>query len=412
MLLLSWNAAGFSTTAKRIHSSYKPNNTGNEKSGRRAAPADSILEFFRRHQADIVCLQEHKIPRAQLSSRSEPLGCSTVEGYESFWSCCVDKDKRGLNGVVTYARSGLVRSADAFALRKDDLDSQGRCIMTDHGDFVLFNVYVPCSGGHSTSSKMRFLGSLRQAMKKQRENNKPVVLVGDLNITHAPLDLFWKDRVIHVNDVLNEVAMGTEKDNLPQWKTEVFQAWPKILAAFETREVRATQTTNTLTGEKFDKFRLSVLVGNQRVYLGKHESTKEYCLWNYDFSGSTYICPETDAERVASEANVISVGTLSELMAKIGGIDWDVQTQRMISTHHAGVRRTSPPRKWLNDILHEDGMVDVFRHLYPTAEARCAFQPLPALLFPLLTLVQVHLLESVHQSSLLERGHPYRLHSG
>mgnify|MGYP006940053961 CR=1 FL=1 len=33
-----------------------------------------------------------------------------------------------------------------------DLDSEGRCVVTDHGDFVLFNTYFPNYGGSEESS--------------------------------------------------------------------------------------------------------------------------------------------------------------------------------------------------------------------------------------------------------------------
>jgi exonuclease III len=46
------------------------------------------------------------------------------------------------DGVVTYAKIGTVQSADSTPLNDPELDNQGRCIMTDHGNFVLFNVYV------------------------------------------------------------------------------------------------------------------------------------------------------------------------------------------------------------------------------------------------------------------------------
>jgi exonuclease III len=48
--------------------------------------------------------------------------------------------------VATFARSGLTLAATATAFGDSSLDSEGRCIMTDHGSFVLFNVYVPYSG--------------------------------------------------------------------------------------------------------------------------------------------------------------------------------------------------------------------------------------------------------------------------
>ena len=88
MLILSWNVAGLSTTVNRIHEAYggstptkaDDENQKNVASAAKAAPnnqqaqhpSTSIASYFQRHNADIVCLQEHKIPKQQLSSRSEP----------------------------------------------------------------------------------------------------------------------------------------------------------------------------------------------------------------------------------------------------------------------------------------------------------------------------------------------------
>lgn len=360
MLIISWNIAGLSTTANRIHDAYRPPSAKH--------PSAALAAYFERHGGDIICIQEHKIPRPQLTSRSEPRQSSTVEGYESFWSCCVDDQKKGLNGVVTYARSGTVIKADAAILGSEDLDRQGRCIMTDHGAFCLFNVYAPASGGQPLAYKMRFLNALRRAMHRQRQI-KPVILVGDLNIALTKLDIYWKDRAVHIQDVLEAVASpGSEQ--LPTWKTELAEHWPKIATTLANKEVVPTKTTNTYTSEKYDKFRLAVTVDNRRVFLGKNETTPDYCLHCYDLSEWHYLDEDRGEEVLAQEANVVRLQVLAELMAKIAGVNWDEETLRLIANTEASIRRVSPTRQWLKSILEEDGMVDAFRYFYPTAEAR------------------------------------------
>jgi exonuclease III len=134
MLIVCWNVAGLSTTVNRIHSFYG-NQEGNNSKRKTSQKSNVVLaEYMKRHGADIFCVQEHKIPLSQLSTRSEPRGCSDIEGYESFWSCCVDQKKKGLNGVVTYVKKGVVPvyRANARPLGSADLDDQGRCVMTDH----------------------------------------------------------------------------------------------------------------------------------------------------------------------------------------------------------------------------------------------------------------------------------------
>jgi exodeoxyribonuclease III len=375
MLIISWNVAGLSTTVNRIHDRCQPTkNADSSNSKKKHPPSAALLECLKRHKADILCLQEHKIPLSQLSARSEPRGCSTIDGYESFWSCCVDKNKCGFNGVVTYVKSGMVVSADSAPLGSPDLDEQGRCIMTDHGDFVVFNVYVPALGGQTYSYKMKFLQALHCAMHHQRTNrNKAVILVGDLNTKHTKRDVFWKDRAIFVLDIMEEVAaenISSKKKELPSWKDQLAEAWPKIENALETKEVVSTTTVNSRTNQKYDKYRLCVVVDGRRVFLGSHESSPDYCTYRYDFRPMQYTCSETDEKMPATEGDAVCVGILAELMMKICFIEWDEKTQRMISETAAREDKISPTRKWLNAVVEEDGMVDAFRHFYPTAEGR------------------------------------------
>ena len=254
MLILSWNVAGLSTTLQRIHSDYNViNESGTSKTSfqtnatqgenqakkKNSIGAQFLTNYFSLHQADIICFQEHKISTSTITSRNEPFSCCTATpGYESYWSCCVDQNKRGFNGVCTFAKVGTTLCADSSILGEKDLDDLGRCIMTDHGAFVLFNVYVPALGGNSLSFKMRFLNALRRAMKKQRDDlGRHVILVGDLNIAHIKEDVVWDSRKVDVNKVLKEVADTSTDNQLPTWKKDLEKYWEKITAALETKRV-------------------------------------------------------------------------------------------------------------------------------------------------------------------------------
>lgn len=361
MLIVCWNVAGLSTTVHRIQSIH----------GNRKQKTPFLSEYMKRHQADIFCIQEHKIPVSQLSTRSEPLGCANVEGYESFWACCVDPTKKGFNGVVTYVRKGMVLRANARPLGSADLDDQGRCVMTDHGSFVLFNVYVPANSGQPLSYKMKFLKALRTAMQIQRvQYNKKVILVGDLNISHRPQDKYWGDRVLFINDIRKEVTTCIDTSSLPQWKLQIATAWQQIEAALETKKVISTQTTNSLTNQKYDKYRMTVQVNGKQVFLGSHESHPAYCEHCYDFSSWYYTCADSDDRILAEEDNVVSISIVAELLQKIAGIEWDEALQRTISATDGTTSRVAPPRQWLKSIIEEDGMKDAFEYFYPEAEGR------------------------------------------
>ena len=365
MLILSWNVAAFSTTVQRIDKYY------GDPSKRRKYPSAVIGDFFQRHNADICCIQETKMGLSLLESRNEPLRCAHVDGYESFWSCCVDSSKRGFNGVATYCKKGTVISADSRPLKDPILDDQGRCVMTDHGRFVLFNVYVPAGGGQPLSYKMKFLTALRRAMRNQRENhNKEVILVGDLNIAHTEKDVYWGSRCLAIDEICREVQDASSSQSLHKWKLDLSKTWPKIEEILETKQTISVTTTNPRTKEQFEKYRMAVQMDDKQIFLGNHEEKSDYCESNFDFTPCYYECSETGDQILSREENIVAVTTVAELMEKIGNISWDLDQQKSISSADGMASRASPPRKWLDQIIDEDEMVDCFRHYYPNAQGR------------------------------------------
>ena len=95
-------------------------------------------------------MQETKLTRAELTDE-----VALLDGWESFFDFC--SLRTGYSGVATFckewcrpiaAQRGLVGrygSSECHLAPEERvaLDAEGRCIMTDHGAFVLFNVYIP-----------------------------------------------------------------------------------------------------------------------------------------------------------------------------------------------------------------------------------------------------------------------------
>mmetsp|Transcript_23076 Transcript_23076/g.42388 ORF Transcript_23076/g.42388 Transcript_23076/m.42388 type:complete len:605 (+) Transcript_23076:131-1945(+) len=381
MLIVSWNVAGLKPALQRIQTDYSTVTSDNTKSKSATASSSShpFANYLKLHGSiDILCLQEHKIPLTQLSNRSEPHRCSMVDGYESFWSCATGQKSRGFNGVVTYAKTGLVRLADSAPFNDSELDQQGRCVMTDHGKFVLFNVYVPCGGDEETlPKKMRFLNALYGAMKRQRKGGKHVILVGDMNLKIDKLDLYWKWRRVNVDDLLNQMKEDDGKGDhseslLPDWKNDIANNWDDILRVLQTIEAIPRQTTNPSTRETFNRFRARVKTAeNKFVMLGSYEDDAEDALDYYTLDEQSYIDPVDNTATVYRKKNLLSIEILTELMSKIANVSWNEKTQRQIAeSSEAGLNPDSPAYLWMKTLLEEDGMVDVFRHFYPAAEAR------------------------------------------
>lgn len=182
----------------------------------------SLLKLLNSLDADIICFQETKLAKHDL--RADMVW---ADGYESFFSCT--KGRIGYSGVATFCRvtsafsssevalpldaeegfTGLLENSRGFGTRKDDscsiveglegfsrddllkVDSEGRCIITDHGHFVLFNIYGPRAGCDDTERiqfKMTFFKILQRRWESLLGQGRRVFVVGDLNIAPAAID--------------------------------------------------------------------------------------------------------------------------------------------------------------------------------------------------------------------------------
>lgn len=189
----------------------------------------SLLRFLNSLDADIICVQETKLSRQELSA-----DLTMAEGYEAFVSCTrtSNKGRIGYSGVATFCRVRSAFSSDEVALpvaakegftglleclkkgemtrdflhdtpveveglediTNEDLlkvDSEGRCLITDHGHFVLFNVYGPRAeedNKERVQFKLLFFKMLEKRLKSFLTQGKRVVVAGDLNIAPAAID--------------------------------------------------------------------------------------------------------------------------------------------------------------------------------------------------------------------------------
>ena len=82
--------------------------------------------------------------------------------------------------------SAVLSCLSAAELR--ELDSEGRCVLTDHGAFLLFNCYIPNAGESRNDFKLRYLELLSLRIRQCQAEGRQVVVVGDINIAATRLD--------------------------------------------------------------------------------------------------------------------------------------------------------------------------------------------------------------------------------
>ncbi|KAL9178567.1 hypothetical protein ACHAXT_001905 [Thalassiosira profunda] len=236
MLIVSWNVAGLKPALQKIQNDYGSSSTAKQKSASSSASSSNapachpLATYLRLHgNVDIFCVQEHKDSAVPIVV---PVGTPPLlhpcPGYESFWSCATDQKSRGFNGVVTYARTGMVKVGGLSSAGGQGTGRPGT--VRDDGprqSFVLFNVYVPCGGGGETlPRKMKFLNALKGAMDRQREKGKHVMLVGDMNLKVDKRDVPWKSLSVNVDELLSSMNGGRARmdRSFPKWKTDIANA--------------------------------------------------------------------------------------------------------------------------------------------------------------------------------------------
>eukprot|EP00746_Dinoflagellata_sp_MGD_P000815 gnl/MRDRNA2_/MRDRNA2_101491_c0_seq1.p1 gnl/MRDRNA2_/MRDRNA2_101491_c0~~gnl/MRDRNA2_/MRDRNA2_101491_c0_seq1.p1 ORF type:complete len:611 (-),score=112.54 gnl/MRDRNA2_/MRDRNA2_101491_c0_seq1:68-1900(-) len=196
LLVISWNVAGWRPTNVLVQQHYKSLARYLEKLGRPA----------------IFCTQETKVRAKDFSNEQEAKELGAVlPGYRSFWSFNESKDPQVAHaGVATWVREDVpVLGATQQVLGIGEFDKQGRALLSDHGAFVVLNVYIQhlnvsenmAEGGSSECrNKLRFLEALESRMVELRNLGKRVLLCGDMNLTHRALDQKAERRLLWVNE--------------------------------------------------------------------------------------------------------------------------------------------------------------------------------------------------------------------
>jgi exodeoxyribonuclease III len=153
--------------------------------GIRAAERRGFLTFLAQERPDILCVQETRIDRGALTQELErPLG------YEASWAFPL---RKGYSGVATFS---LEKPLGAHsALGEARFDEEGRVVVSEYASFLLCNVYFPKGSGTLRDNsrvpyKLAFYDAFFAhvvALKKKRK--KPVIVLGDFNTAHMPIDL-------------------------------------------------------------------------------------------------------------------------------------------------------------------------------------------------------------------------------
>jgi AP endonuclease-1 len=137
------------------------------------------VDYIKYENPDIFCLQETKCSEDKVPPEVK------VDGYHTYW---LSGEKDGYAGIGLYSKKEPIKVT--YGVGNKEFDSEGRVITAEYENFYLVAVYVPNAGrGLVTLPKrMKWDPQLRNYVK-ELDSKKPVILSGDMNVSHQPIDL-------------------------------------------------------------------------------------------------------------------------------------------------------------------------------------------------------------------------------
>jgi len=181
-----------------------------------------FLKLMNHEKPDIIALQEHKLQEVHVAAEGQNMK-ELFPNYKQYWTCSTQK--KGYSGVAVLVRSNdpgnpkqksvkeffsnksngaKTEAGDAgispinvlYGLGKENekdliASNEGRVITVELDSFFIINTYVPNSGQNleRLDYRLKEWDKALAAYMKKLEKDKPVLLIGDLNVAHDIRDI-------------------------------------------------------------------------------------------------------------------------------------------------------------------------------------------------------------------------------
>jgi exodeoxyribonuclease III len=149
--------------------------------GIRAALGKNALDWAFAQDPDALCLQEVKARPEQLNDEQR-----AKLKLPHAWNAA---ERAGYSGVVTFCKNQPEKIV--MGMGDPKFDVEGRIIQTVWAGLRLFNIYFPSgSRGHErVDYKLQFYARLLEVCKALHKKGEGLILCGDFNTAHQPIDL-------------------------------------------------------------------------------------------------------------------------------------------------------------------------------------------------------------------------------
>lgn len=153
--------------------------------GIRAVEKKGFIDWIGQCDADVVCIQETKANPLQLSDElKNPASCDGTI-YKSFFSSA---KKAGYSGTAIYTR---IDPDSVETMDNPAFDDEGRVTIAKFGKLAVISAYFPNSqdAGARLQYKLEFCSAMLEKCNSLVADGYDIVLNGDYNIAHKPIDL-------------------------------------------------------------------------------------------------------------------------------------------------------------------------------------------------------------------------------
>lgn len=218
--------------------------------GLRAAEKKGFMDYFREVDADIFCVQETKLQQGQIDL--------DLSGYHDYWNYAV---KKGYSGTAIFSKTKPI--SVQYGLDIEAHDQEGRVITLEYPEFYMITVYTPNSQNElkRLDYRMDWEDAFLEHLKKL-DQNKPVIMCGDLNVAHQEIDL-KNPKTNRRNAGFSDEERGKFTDLLASGFTDSFRyLYPDLENAYSWWSYRMNARAKN-TGWRIDYFVVSARIADK-----------------------------------------------------------------------------------------------------------------------------------------------------
>ena len=162
----------------------------------RALLSREVLNTIVEYDADIIAIQETKLPRTGPSKKHLEIIAENLTDYEMVYRLSEEPARKSYAGTMFLYKNTLTPTVTFPEIgAPDTMDSEGRMITLEFEDCYVTQVYTPNAGSKLVRLAERQLWDEKyRDYLKSLDQEKVVIATGDFNVAHREIDLANPDR--------------------------------------------------------------------------------------------------------------------------------------------------------------------------------------------------------------------------